>query len=131
MKKMDKIMILVIVCVSVLSLFIIRFVQSTESEKIVIIKHDGQILKTFTLNEDTSASYTFESEEMHNQVVIKNGKVTVSESNCKDQTCVKTGSISQIGESIVCLPHKFSVEIYASEGTSSTDDETKLDDIAN
>ena len=131
MKKMDKIMILVIVCVSVLSLFIIRFVQSTESEKIVIIKHDGQILKTFTLNEDTSASYTFESEEMHNQVVIKNGKVTVSESNCKDQTCVKTGSISQIGESIVCLPHKVSVEIYASEGTSSTDDETKLDDIAN
>ncbi len=35
-------------------------------------------------------------------VEIRDGCVRVSESDCKNKTCVKTGKVSRVGESIVC-----------------------------
>lgn len=37
----------------------------------------------------------------------ENGKATVSESSCKHRTCVAHNSISNAGQSIVCIPNKF------------------------
>lgn len=42
---------------------------------------------------------------------IKDGKARITESNCPDKICVKTGYISKAGENIICLPHKVVVEM--------------------
>ena len=44
-------------------------------------------------------------------LVIKDGYAYMLEADCPDHTCIKTGKISKIGESIVCLPNRISVVI--------------------
>jgi len=49
-------------------------------------------------------------------VVIDQGNVYISESNCNDKICVNTGVISRAGESIVCAPAKVIVFISGGDG---------------
>lgn|GEM_PF-1444467 len=50
-----------------------------------------------------------------NRIVIENGTVRVSEANCKNGICVKTGEIRMSGERILCLPHRLIVSIEGGE----------------
>lgn len=125
MKKND-IIVIGIICVFSLLVFLgFKFInQSDGKDADVVIKNNGQVIKTypFTVKTDETFEY-FDGEEI-NIVVIKDGKVTISEANCRDQVCVKSHAISNNGDIIVCLPHKFTVEIY-----SKNVDDTVLDGI--
>ncbi len=46
-----------------------------------------------------------------NTVEIKDGKVKMDYSTCKNQICVKHKHISKKGESIICLPNEVIIEI--------------------
>ncbi|MCI8487245.1 NusG domain II-containing protein [Pumilibacter intestinalis] len=41
----------------------------------------------------------------HLTVTVSGGKCRVSESDCRNRTCVKTGEIGRVGESIVCAQY--------------------------
>ena len=62
-------------------------------------------------DESASARYDY-----YNVVTIKGGEVSVTEASCKNQVCVKHGSISHTGETIVCLPNRLVVRIVDPEG---------------
>ncbi len=111
MKKWDYI---IFVFIAVLSVACFVFVQSYTSERgsVVVIELNGQIVKQLSLNEDTSYVVGLMNEtEDYNEIVIKDGYVRVIESNCRDQICVNTPAISQVGQSIICLPHRLVVRI--------------------
>ena len=59
-------------------------------------------------NSDDPASAQY---DYYNVVVISGGSVSVTEASCKNQVCVRHGSISRPGESIVCLPNRLIVRI--------------------
>lgn len=93
----------------------------------VIIESDGKLYASYSLFEDRTivvpapGSTKSHSDSSHmytkyNTVVIKNGRVSVTEATCKNQVCVRHSEISRSGESIVCLPNKLMVRI---EGGSS------------
>ncbi len=42
---------------------------------------------------------------------VADGSVRISENDCADLTCVRTGTISRSGQAIICLPKKIAVEI--------------------
>ena len=44
-------------------------------------------------------------------VQIKGEKVRVIRSTCPNKICIKTGWISKIGESIICVPNKIIIKI--------------------
>lgn len=90
----------------------------------VIIQSGGDLYATYSLFEDRtievpapgSAKAADQSGSGHkytkyNIVVIKDGKVSVTEASCKNQVCVRHGEISRSGESIVCLPNRLVVRI--------------------
>lgn len=54
-----------------------------------------------------------------NTIEISDGTVRMIEADCPDKICMHTGSISNRGQAIVCLPNK--VVISISGGNSSTD----------
>ena len=54
----------------------------------------------------------------YNVLCIAGGEASVIEANCGDHTCVHTGAISKVGETIVCLPHRLVVSV---EGGGSVD----------
>ncbi len=71
----------------------------------VVIKQDNQIIydKSIIINNTVNTE--------HNTVIIKDGKVYMDHSDCKNQICVNTDKIEKKGESIICLPNKVTVEI--------------------
>ena len=46
-----------------------------------------------------------------NVLKIENGEAFLIYADCPDKTCVKTGKIKYVGESIICLPNKISIVI--------------------
>ena len=50
-----------------------------------------------------------------NTLIIKDGRVHISEATCPDKVCIYQGEISQSGEMIVCLPNLVIAKIVGEE----------------
>lgn len=77
----------------------------------------GKVVKTVVLTEDTS----FEVETVNggrNKIVVKDGKIAVTEANCPDHVCMSFGWCSD-GMPIVCLPNQLIVEFSGGDITDS------------
>lgn len=73
-----------------------------------VLEISGDTIKIFNLSKDTE--YTFEN-EYKSTIVVKDGKISVKSSNCPDNTCVHSGTISHNGELICCLPNQMLIRI--------------------
>lgn len=94
-------------------------VQSYE----VVIRVDGELYKTYSLEEE--AEIHVDTEYGFNVIFISNREVAMTDADCKDQICINTKSIKRPGQSIVCLPHRVSVEILG-----ATLEESEVDEIS-
>jgi hypothetical protein len=83
----------------------------------VIVTVNGEIYGTYDLSKDQIIEIS--QNDHTNNITIKDGTVSMSYSDCKNQTCVNTGSISQTKDTIACLPNKVLIEI---ENTSQGGD---------
>ena len=84
----------------------------------VVIKVDGQVVNTIPVNQNETL--TIEGYQGGSNIVtIENGGVTMTDADCPDKLCVKTGRISKTGETIVCLPHRVVVEIIGAAADDS------------
>ncbi len=50
-----------------------------------------------------------------NVLVIEDGRVYMESASCPDKLCVKQGIRSQVGETIVCLPHRLVATVISAE----------------
>ena len=71
---------------------------------------DGEIIRSLELNKNTSV-IVHGYQGGSNIIVVDNGQVYMTDADCPDKLCERTGRISRTGESIVCLPHRVVVEI--------------------
>lgn len=60
---------------------------------------------------DDDASVAVESDRGTNVIEVAGGRVRCAESDCSNQICVDTGWVSQVGQTIVCLPHELTVQV--------------------
>lgn len=91
------------------------------AERVVITAH-GKEFGTYSLAENRHI--LVEREGHTNEIIIKDGEVSMFFSDCNNQVCVQTGRISRTSQSIVCLPNKVMVQI---EGKG----ETEYDAVSN
>lgn len=83
-----------------------------------VVSHDGVVIAEIPL--DGAGEYVFS--QVPNMVFTAgDGAVSVTESNCGDKTCMRTGKISKRGEAIICVPNKIVVEIKGSSKESDVD----------
>lgn len=78
------------------------------------IIQDGKVIRTVPLSEN--AEFTITCEDGFNTVIIKNGAVMISDADCPDLVCVKTGAISGGAVPIVCLPHRLEIRVVNGGG---------------
>ncbi len=91
------------------------------AQKYVEITYKGEQIQSFLLEEKKVGDrIPIETELGKNIVEIGEGSVRILEADCPDQVCVRTGWISNPGQTVVCLPHKLVVEIKGGE-ESETD----------
>ncbi len=62
---------------------------------------------------DADATVTVASSYGTNVVEVAQGRVRCSESDCANQVCVDTGWVASVGQMVVCLPHRLTVEVVA------------------
>lgn len=79
----------------------------------VLVTVDGEEYGRYPL--DTDADFTVETPWGYNRIVIHDGQADVHEADCPNQICVNTAPAREIGDMIVCLPHKLVVEIVAED----------------
>lgn len=115
-KPWDIIIIFVLVVASFVPtiVFALSF-ESAESEnsvKYAIVKIDGKEVERFDLDEISSKRVTYHpSDTQYNIVEIQEGKIRVKEDNSPDQIAVRTGWISEPGQTSICLPHRLVITI--------------------
>ena len=80
-----------------------------------VVTIDGRETARYALMEDRTVTLGGED---YNILNISHGAAAIIKANCGDHTCVRTGEISQEGESIVCLPHRLIVRIEGGEAPS-------------
>jgi len=77
-----------------------------------VVSVDGEEVRTIALTtHEGRESFTVETPDGWNTVTVDGHTIAVTEADCHDKICVKTGAISQKGEVIACLPHKLIIEI--------------------
>jgi len=68
----------------------------------------GELIRTAELGKDDT--FTVEG-EYRNTVVVRDGSIAVTESDCPGADCVHSGRIRTPGRSIVCLPNRMEVRL--------------------
>ncbi|WP_334160265.1 NusG domain II-containing protein [Muricomes intestini] len=111
-KKNDLILAGTVLIVALAAVLFITFTKKEGAEVVVTV--DGEVYKTMPLDKDAALTLG-EKQGNYNVVEVKGGEVTMTEANCRDQICVNHKAIHYNHESIVCLPHKVTVEIRGGE----------------
>lgn len=106
-KKADAILIAVLIAVTA-AFCTVRFLSSDKGG-VAVVSVNGEIYGEYDINTDISKTVT--TEYGSNTIVIKNGKVSVSDADCPDKYCVHHIPVKNEGDMIVCLPHRLTVEI--------------------
>lgn len=95
--------------------FVILRPKKTGSAIYVEILRDNEVLYTLDLSEESDRTFRIESEEGWNDVTISDGRICVSDADCPDKTCVRSGDLRHEHLPIVCLPHKLVIRFCEGE----------------
>lgn len=102
MSKRDALFVLValLICISVL----LAFVLLTEQKSgYAVVEADGSVYAVVPLYEDTS--FVVESMNGTNTVVVRDGRVYITDASCPDKICVGMGAAGELSP-IVCRPNR-------------------------
>jgi len=119
-KRNDLLLVLGLVLVIAVGFVIKSLYFNGSSSDYVEIRVDGEVVAEYPLNEVREEVFVAE-DGGYNKVVIKDGTVCVSEADCPDKNCVHKGAVSEVNETIICLPHKLVVKLCGSGEDSAPD----------
>jgi len=123
MKRMDIVIIVVLLIVSFIPYIMLKNYQSNyKGINYAIISIDGQEKKRVELTKDLDEEFTFKSSYGVNRVVIHDMKIGIVDADCKDEICINEGFIGEVGERIVCLPNRLIIEIVGEQKSSEGED---------
>ena len=114
MKKGDKITAIVVAFIIVISsIGVFAYMNIIKgSHHIAEIKQDGKVIRTVDLDKvDTPEEIKIANKDGYNIIRIENGRIRIIDADCPDKLCVKTGWITESGQSVICLPHKLIIKI--------------------
>lgn len=112
MKKGDFLIVAVVII-----LLVMWFVLPQKGETAVIYIN-GELYKEVSLSKNDEIKV--ESKYGKNTVVIKNGAVSIINSDCPGKDCEQS-SVSESGRSLVCLPNRLTVIIEGDNKNDGTD----------
>ncbi|MGN0451295.1 MAG: NusG domain II-containing protein [Acutalibacteraceae bacterium] len=103
LKKGDIFIIITVLALAIASSALLFFGKG--EGRTVIVKENNGVVYKGSLYENKVI------ELRSNTVEIKDGTVTVTKADCKNQICVNHAAITKRGESIICLPNGVIAEI--------------------
>lgn len=118
MTRGDKILIVVVVILSITSIIMIKNNIFNHKEKIIRIEVDGSLYEEISMDEvEGVKKKLIKSKLGTNEVEYSSQYIKVVDASCPDKLDVKQGSISEVGQMIVCLPNRLVIEIKGDENS--------------
>ena len=106
--KKETVLAVLLILLSVISFIVLKLAMP--SGGYVEVKRDGVIIASYPLSVDGKYSLNGGT----NVLVIENNEAYMYFADCPDGICIRTGRISHVAESIICLPNKLSVTVVSS-----------------
>lgn len=103
----------IILVIFILAVAAMGLLMRSGSGDTVVIEVDGGVVKTLSLDKDTS--YIYEG-KYTNSITVSDGKVCVESSDCPDGTCVRSGNTDSSDKVICCLPNKLIIRVEKHDG---------------
>ena len=116
-KKCDFIIIALVVLAS-FSLGIVPHILSSDNITVNIYQ-DSSVVDVLDINKNIELYYSFNGIDL--KITVLDKKCFVESSTCPDNVCVRTGDISSVGETIVCVPAGLVVVIKGNYDTEGFD----------
>lgn len=86
------------------------------------ISINGKVEKTIPLTgHKGEETIDFKSDKGHNTISINGDKIGISDADCSDKVCMHPKYIDKPGETLVCLPNKFMVEVKGKNNDNNED----------
>lgn len=103
------ILILVLAAVILIGFLFVRL-QRQKDAFTVDVSVDGTTIATYRLDEEVD-TWIDGYQGGKNHLVIHDGCARIEEADCPAKLCVKQGTVSESGESVVCLPNRVVVAV--------------------
>ena len=100
---------LILIFILILAVALTVYLSHTNNANDVCIYINGTLKYTYAITSDVKIDLNKDGIDM--QIVIKDGKVYVEHSDCKEQLCVHQTPITKDGGSIVCLPNRVVIRV--------------------
>lgn len=122
-KKWDIIIIVFLICLSFIPEFIFGVMMGKNyNETYAEITLDGKLYKKIPLSEHRGEDQIeVKTKNGYNIIEIKDQSIRIIDADCPDKICIKSGFISESGQSLVCLPHKLMIEIKSNDNKNNID----------
>ena len=122
MTKGDKILIISVILISLISLGFIKNNNAMYKQKYISVQVNGEEYKKIIFDKKIKGkTIPIETEFGYNLIEIGDEEVWVIEASCPDELDIKQGKISKSGEIIVCLPNRLVIEIKGTDETGEID----------
>lgn len=91
-------------------------------EKYISVQIDGKEVDRLKWDKKTIGhEFRYEGIEGYNIVRVNEDSVEMFEADCPDQICVHDVPIKEVGDLIVCLPHRILIEIKEDKASNDID----------
>lgn len=115
--KICLLLVAVIILGAMAALFVLTRPQSksgTDNNYIEIIQ-DNEVLCIIDLNSESDRTFRIEYNGGWNEITVENGEIRISDTDCPDRTCVKSGVLKYKNLPIICLPHRLVIKFADGE----------------
>lgn len=94
-----------------LTLFLLHGSFLSSGRIAVEIWQNNELVYSAPLADDTDAWIPVTSEHGQNQIRLHGLTAQIAAADCLDQVCVRTGTLTRVGQTAVCLPHRVMVKL--------------------
>ena len=121
-KKMDYVIIVVLITFSFIpNLIYSNIVSKSNKNLYTTIKINSKVYTTIDLPVASEKRLPISTTHGNNKIVVNGNEIKILDADCKDELCIKQGSISKVGKTLICLPNELIIEIKGDEYDSSDD----------
>ena len=91
------------------------FARARKPGAYVRVEQNGKMIALYRLDEDRREVFPEpgESGGEGNVLVIEGGRGHMEFASCPDKLCVRQGEKAEVGDTIVCLPHRLAVTVIS------------------